>query len=127
MKRMNILTERRHITRTHILILFLFIAGFSVLALQGCEKEEEVDLTDWSLPHREDKVEITGDAFPEKNAEAEATPEPVTYTVRKGDVISGIAARHDISPRQLAEANGLALKGRGSVIYPGQKLIIPAK
>ncbi|HBH60775.1 MAG TPA: hypothetical protein DDX85_03335 [Nitrospiraceae bacterium] len=32
-----------------------------------------------------------------------------------------------MSPRQLAEANGLALKGRGSVIYPGQKLIIPTK
>ncbi len=99
-----------------------------MLALQGCEKEEEVDLTDWSLPHREDKVEIAGDAFTEKNAEAvDTTPEPVTYTVRKGDVISGIAARYDISPRQLAEANGLALKGRGSVIYPGQKLIIPTK
>lgn len=49
-----------------------------------------------------------------------------TYTVKSGDTISAIAARHGVSTSQVMKANNLtAAKARR--ILPGQKLTIPAK
>ncbi|GAA5162003.1 lytic transglycosylase domain-containing protein [Ornithinimicrobium tianjinense] len=45
-----------------------------------------------------------------------------TYTVRAGDTLSGIAARHGTSVAAIAKANGIS---SGSYIYPGQKLRLP--
>ena len=45
-----------------------------------------------------------------------------TYTVRAGDTLSGIAARHGTSVAALAKANRISA---GSYIYPGQKLRVP--
>ena len=45
-----------------------------------------------------------------------------SYTVRSGDTISGIAARHGIGTQKLLDVNGLTWS---SVIYPGQKIKIP--
>jgi LysM repeat protein len=47
-----------------------------------------------------------------------------TYTVRSGDTISAIARRHGQSTQTLLNANHLRWS---SVIFPGQKLVIPAK
>ncbi|MFQ5778689.1 MAG: LysM peptidoglycan-binding domain-containing protein [Terriglobia bacterium] len=44
------------------------------------------------------------------------------YRVRRGDSLSGIAARHGTSAAVLARANGLLL---GSIIHPGDRLVIP--
>jgi LysM repeat protein len=44
-----------------------------------------------------------------------------TYTVRRGDTLSGIAARHGTTVAALMQANGL----RSSLIYAGQRLTIP--
>jgi LysM repeat protein len=44
-----------------------------------------------------------------------------TYTVRRGDTLSAIAARHGTTVAALMQANGL----RSSLIYAGQRLIIP--
>jgi membrane-bound lytic murein transglycosylase D len=46
-----------------------------------------------------------------------------TYTVRRGDTLSGIASRVDMSPTRLARANDL---GDSDRIFPGQKLRIDA-
>lgn len=43
------------------------------------------------------------------------------YTVRPGDTLFGIAARHGRTVSALVKANGL----RGTVIHPGQRLAIP--
>lgn len=45
-----------------------------------------------------------------------------TYTVRRGDTLSGIAARHGVSVSALRQANGLS----GSRIHPGDALTVPA-
>ena len=45
-----------------------------------------------------------------------------TYTVRRGDTLSGIAARHGVSVSALRQANGLT----GSRIHPGDALTVPA-
>lgn len=45
------------------------------------------------------------------------------YVVRAGDTLSAIAGRCGVSIVQLAQANGLRLD---AVIYPGQRLVMPA-
>lgn len=45
-----------------------------------------------------------------------------TYTVRSGDSLWLIAEQHDVSIRELTEANGLTIT---STIHPGQSLTIP--
>ena len=94
------------------------MTGVVMLGFAGCEEEKKEDLTDWAIPNFEKE--------PAKSEE-EAVEEPVPriYVVKKGDHISAIAAQHGISPRRLAEANGLGLKGPESIIHPGQELIIP--
>ena len=97
------------------LSFLIIIAGVVVIGFSGCTGEEEKDLTDWSIPRFEKKVAETADTVnPEED-----------YVVKKGDSISVIAKRHGVSPRRLSEANNLELKGPKSIIYPGQKLIIP--
>jgi LysM repeat protein len=44
-----------------------------------------------------------------------------TYTVRRGDTLSGIAMRHSTTVAAIKQANGL----RSNVIYAGQRLTIP--
>ncbi|GAA1468075.1 lytic transglycosylase [Microbacterium thalassium] len=46
-----------------------------------------------------------------------------SYTVRSGDTISGIAAKHGVSAASVLTANGL---GWSSIIYPGQTIAIPS-
>ena len=46
-----------------------------------------------------------------------------TYTVRSGDALALIAARHDVSLAALLSANNLTVN---SVIHPGQRLTLPA-
>lgn len=82
-------------------------------------------------------------AVPEKAAPAKSSPAPVAdkpaekpaasaapaagtekvYVVQKGDVLSTIAVRHGVTPKEIADANGIRLDG---TIFEGQKLKIPA-
>ena len=48
---------------------------------------------------------------------------PGVYLVRPGDTLTKIAARHGVTVRQLAAANGLRMN---SWVYIGQRLTIPA-
>jgi LysM repeat protein len=64
-------------------------------------------------------------------AEPAPPPEPVrapstptsNYTIVAGDTISSIATRFGVSTQSVLAANGLTAS---SIIYPGQKLVIPA-
>ncbi|MGC5583648.1 LysM peptidoglycan-binding domain-containing protein [Ornithinimicrobium sp. W1665] len=51
------------------------------------------------------------------------TAKSTTYTVRSGDTVYGIAARHGVSPEAVVRANGLSQGGRW--ILPGATLVIP--
>lgn len=56
-------------------------------------------------------------------AEAKTSaPAPKQQVIRSGDNLSAIAAKHGVSVKALAEANGLKTT---SVIYSGKKLVIP--
>ncbi len=52
-------------------------------------------------------------------------PELMQYTVRRGDTLAAIAARHRSSLRELARLNGIA--GPRYVIRVGQKLRVPSR
>ena len=95
--------------RNRLSILILSACAL-VLGFSGCAKEEEVDLTDWAIPRFDNEITETEEAV---------------YVVNKGDSISAIAELYDVSPQQLSEVNNLELDGSKSIIYPGQKLIIP--
>jgi LysM repeat protein len=71
------------------------------------------------------------------NGATATTPKPVTapkptppaagtttYTIVRGDTVSGIAARFGVSTQAVLTANKL---GWSTIIYPGQKLHIPGK
>lgn len=50
-------------------------------------------------------------------------PSGTTYTVVSGDTLSGIGARYGVSWQAIQQANGIK---NANLIYPGQKLVIPA-
>ena len=52
-------------------------------------------------------------------ARTTTTAAPVTYTVRQGDTVSGIAARYGLSAQEVLVRNGL---GWNTIIHPGQTL-----
>jgi len=98
-----------------VLSLLILITGILFIGFSGCTREKEVDLTDWAIPRFEKEV-----------AETEEAVEPEErYAVKKGDSLYAIAKRHGVSLQRLSEANDLVLEGPKSIIYPGQKLIIP--
>lgn len=69
------------------------------------------------------KAEQSSKAKAEKGKKKSNKAKATSYTVRKGDNLGKIAARHGITVKQLKKANGL----KSDRIDIGQKLTIPAK
>lgn len=66
-----------------------------------------------------------GGTAPAAAPEAAAPPPSTaatTYTIVRGDTVSGLAGRFGVSVQSILDANGLV---RSSIIYPGQRLRIP--
>ncbi|MFF2244121.1 LysM peptidoglycan-binding domain-containing protein [Arthrobacter sp. NPDC058130] len=62
---------------------------------------------------------------PVATAPASSAPKPASsgsYTIKAGDTLSGIAARNNVRLSDVLSANRLTMS---SIIYPGQKLVIP--
>ena len=85
------------------------------------------DLQDWNNLKSANNIQAgqkltvmtSGSASSSSTAKAAAPKAPTTYTVKKGDTLSDIAERHDVSVSSLVSANGLK---SASAIYPGQVL-----
>ncbi len=113
-------------------LLFVLVSVF--LLLRPAPEPESgtpaVTLTFVPLPTATGLSGETGTAapsLPTPTPEVEPSPTPtsvtyyITYTVKSGDTLSGIAYSYGISTAALAAANDIA----GDVIYPDQELRIP--
>ena len=58
---------------------------------------------------------------PKPKPKPKPKPQPVRYTVKKGDSLYVIARRNGTTVGALQRANGIS----GSLIHPGQRLVIP--
>jgi LysM repeat protein len=80
----------------------------------------------------ESAAKSTKKAAPSKSAKAPARSTGHTargssrgdYTVRKGDTLSGIAARHGTTWRKIYAANKAVIGGDPDLIVPGQQLVL---
>jgi LysM repeat protein len=74
------------------------------------------------------KIKVGGGSStpaPTATKPASAAPAPASsgsYTIKAGDTLSGIAARNGVRLSDVLSANRLTMS---SIIYPGQKLVIP--
>lgn len=60
---------------------------------------------------------------PKPKPKPKPKPTSITYTVKKGDTLSGIAKRYGSTVSKIRGANGIS----GSLIRPGQKLKVPKR
>lgn len=60
---------------------------------------------------------------PESQEAEKPAPELTTYTIRTGDTLADIGARHGVARDELARLNDIA---EPDLIFPGQELRIPA-
>lgn len=75
-----------------------------------------------SIIHPGEKIKLTGSTGSPAAPKKEAAPVKAsgsTYTVKPGDTLSAIAARHSVSLSSVLRANGLSMT---SIIHPGQTI-----
>ena len=70
------------------------------------------------------KVRFTPKGY--KAGKKKATPTTTTYVVKKGDMLSKVAARHGVSLAALLKANNMTM-AQASKVRPGAKITIPGK
>jgi 5'-nucleotidase/UDP-sugar diphosphatase len=100
-------------------VAIAFVLATCLAALSACgDGEEEAAPTATVTP--------TATATPRATPEVTPSPTPIrgTYEVQAGDTLSGIADQLGVDAEALAEANDI---DDPDLIYPGQKLIIPAE
>ncbi|MCW2924197.1 MAG: peptidoglycan-binding protein, partial [Thermoleophilia bacterium] len=61
-----------------------------------------------------------------EGVEPDGAPRPATYTVRKGDCLSTIADKYDLTWQDLYKANRTRVGPDPDLIHPGLRLSIPA-
>lgn len=75
-----------------------------------------------SIIHPGQKIKLAGSSASEAPVKQTAPPKQqssATYTVKSGDTLGAIAARHGVSLSSVLTANGLSMT---SIIHPGQKI-----
>jgi len=92
----------------------------SIAARYGLDLNEVLrinNLSPTSVIYAGKELKLTGTA----KAPAAQEPSAGSYTVKPGDTLSAIAAKHGVSLSAVLEANNLSAS---SVIYPGEKLTV---
>lgn len=70
------------------------------------------------------KVRFTPKGY--KADKKKATPTTTTYIVKKGDMLSKVAARHGVTTAALLKANNMTM-AQANKVRPGTKIVIPGK
>lgn len=70
------------------------------------------------------KVRFTPKGY--KANKKKATPTTTTYIVKKGDMLSKVAARHGVTTAALLKANNMTM-AQANKVRPGTKIVIPGK
>lgn len=70
------------------------------------------------------KVRFTPKGY--KASKKKATATTTTYVVKKGDMLSRVAARHGVTTAALLKANNMTM-AQAAKVRPGQKIVIPGK
>lgn len=79
-----------------------------------------------SAPPQRNAPEPAEPVEPEPEQVVEQAPEPAfeTYTIRTGDTLRDIGARHGVARDELARLNGI---DEPDLIFPGQEIRIPLR
>lgn len=94
------------------------IAAQHGLSMQAVLKANGLKVN--SIIHPGQKIKLSGStSAPAKQASPAGQQPATTYTVKPGDTLGAIAARHNVSLAAVLKANGLSMS---SVIHPGQKI-----
>ncbi|WP_068266566.1 LysM peptidoglycan-binding domain-containing protein [Janibacter limosus] len=107
-------------TRTYVVRSGDTLTGIAARHHMSVERLRSLNDLSGTFIHPGDKLRVTGTAAkPAKRATSSRTSSTSTHTVRDGETLSGIAARHDMSVARLAKLNGIS---SGDFIHPGTKL-----
>ncbi|MDN4612067.1 lytic transglycosylase domain-containing protein [Arthrobacter burdickii] len=101
------------------------IAARNGVSLQSLLTANNLSLTSTIYPGQTLKLTaVTTQPTPPKATQPAPAPAPASYTVKAGDTLGAIASRNGVSLSALLAANRMTT---ATVIYPGQKLILPGK
>ena len=105
-------------TRTYVVRSGDTLTGVAARHHMSVERLRSLNGLDGGFIHPGDTLRVTGTAVkPAKRATTGRTT--TTHTVRSGETLTGIAARHDMSVTRLAKLNHVA---SGEFIHPGTTL-----
>jgi LysM repeat protein len=104
------------------------IASRSGVSLQSILTANNLSMTSVIYPGQKLKLSgsVTPQATPPKAPQPAPAPAPApgAYTVKSGDTLGAIASRNGVGLADLLAANRMSMT---TVIYPGQKLVMPGK
>ena len=108
-----------------VLLASLLLAGM-VMACLTTSQQEEIEIRPTLILTPYATATATPGPIPTQapTPTATVTPETITYTVKAGDTLSGIAARYDLATRDLMRLNQL---DEGDILTVGQKLRVPKR
>lgn len=107
-------------TRTYVVRSGDTLTGIAARHHMSVERLRSLNDLSGQFIHPGDRLRVTGTAAkPAKRATSSRTSSTSTHTVRSGETLTGIAARHDMSVARLAKLNSIS---SSEFIHPGTKL-----
>jgi LysM repeat protein len=112
--------------RTRWVLLASLLLASTVLGCLSASQQEEMELRPTLIltPYATITPTLAPQPTQPPTPTATVTPETLIYTVKAGDTLGGIAARYDISVKDLMSLNQLQ---DGDLLTVGQKLRVPKR